>query len=856
MSKLKLLLTGDSLYDHHLYEGSCLNPNDSNKNGTCVKTSAGGYFLIADILQKTDLSDNVEITTQKPKPDNQHGYAVWQSFDDVWRVSHKMGYGHRPQHFGTPQKKADVWDNKNCDIVVFDDAAMSYRFNSKNWPSFIFENTHSPELIISKMSFPTTKGDLWTYLRDNNFTENMIIIVSADDLRRGEVKISQGISWERTIQDVLVEIKSNAALKDLKLCRHLIITFGSEGALWIQPQDSFGDSPIKMIFDPGYQENAWKTKFNGEVLGRSSCFTSGVIYSIANFMGTPPFNIKNLDLCDGIISGLSAMRALLKSGHGDSKTSPAFPYETIGHTISTVKPKEFRCVSLPQTAFSASISWSLIEGSMPDESGPLYGRARQVALYGPAVLQDIPFGSFGQLYTVDRNEIESLNGIKELITNYIAKQKQDKPLSLGVFGPPGAGKSFGIKQIAKGIMGEDVSILEFNLSQFNDPGMLSDALHQVRDEVLKGGTPVVFWDEFDSRELFWLQYLLAPMQDGAFLEGQISHPIGKCIFVFAGGTSYTMENFEPVNLKHEKKDFPEEQMKRNENAINVFKLKKGPDFVSRLHGYLNVLGPNRRQIFNLDTEQWEDDLSDNCFPLRRALLLRVMSGVFDKHQRFDIDFGMLNGFIKIDKYKHGSRSMETIIRLTKKKNFNGLLRSNLPPRSQAAIHVKYDVFLKLIEQDKPFKNNCDTFAENIHNFYKSIAAKEGWNEPWAIAWEKLTPPFQEDNKAAARRIPDIFSLISLQVADESDTGAIDIDLVKKLVEDNIDVLGEAEHELWMKEKIENGWVYGNKRDDEKKIQPCIAPYDELPEKEKQKDKNAVRNYLTLLNDAGFGFVFE
>ena len=86
-------------------------------------------------------------------------------------------------------------------------------------------------------------------------------------------------------------------------------------------------------------------------------------------------------------------------------------------------------------------------------------------------------------------------------------------------------------------------MLEFNLAQFAETTDLIGAFHQVRDKVLQGLTPIVFWDEFDSREYEWLQYLLAPMQDGSFQEGQITHPIGKCVFVFAGGTSYDFDNF-------------------------------------------------------------------------------------------------------------------------------------------------------------------------------------------------------------------------------------------------------------------------------------------------------------------------
>jgi hypothetical protein len=67
----------------------------------------------------------------------------------------------------------------------------------------------------------------------------------------------------------------------------------------------------------------------------------------------------------------------------------------------------------------------------------------------------------------------------------------------------------------------------------------------VRDVGLSGALPLVFWDEFDTalegKKLGWLRYFLAPMQDGRFQDGQLVHPIGRSIFVFAGGTSTTME---------------------------------------------------------------------------------------------------------------------------------------------------------------------------------------------------------------------------------------------------------------------------------------------------------------------------
>jgi len=46
---------------------------------------------------------------------------------------------------------------------------------------------------------------------------------------------------------------------------------------------------------------------------------------------------------------------------------------------------------------------------------------------------------------------------------------------------------------------------------------------------------------------------------------------------------------------------------------------------------------------------------------------------------------------------------------------------------------------------------------------------------------------------------------------------------------------EASHISWMKQKVENGWVYGEVKDPEAKTHPCIVPFDQLPVEQQAKD---------------------
>lgn len=52
---------------------------------------------------------------------------------------------------------------------------------------------------------------------------------------------------------------------------------------------------------------------------------------------------------------------------------------------------------------------------------------------------------------------------------------------------------------------------------------------------------------------------------------------------------------------------------------------------------------------------------------------------------------------------------------------------------------------------------------------------------------------------------------------------------------NPDTTPEESHQAWYDSKLADGWVYGETKDVEAKVHPCMLPYDQLPPEQKAKD---------------------
>jgi RyR domain len=66
-----------------------------------------------------------------------------------------------------------------------------------------------------------------------------------------------------------------------------------------------------------------------------------------------------------------------------------------------------------------------------------------------------------------------------------------------------------------------------------------------------------------------------------------------------------------------------------------------------------------------------------------------------------------------------------------------------------------------------------------------------------------------------------------------------------------EILARHVHDTWVRMRLTQGWRNGPQRDDGKKEHPCLVPYDELPEDEKESDRQTTLATLRGLSALGF-----
>jgi len=587
-------------------------------------------------------------STVTPLPAKGHGGPA------VWRVSDYLGthLAHEVATFLPADLPA------RAHVLVLHDLGYGFRAAREAWEPLL---ALDPGHIIYATTSPMQGNPLLGTLLDT-YADRLTLVAGIMDLRKGGAAIGMALSWEQLAED------TDATVRRLPMGRaaRTVVSVNLEGAVLVDR-----DGPTTLAFDPRLLEGGYLS----ERAGLMGAYHHATIAALV--LGSLIDEDPATSAARGIAGGRALQDCGFVTGQGHDEPDLEFPFDEVARAVAA-EPTLFRSARHPAGETRSILAQTFDAASLAEA-------AVDAVLGGPESLPGgLPIETIGAWSSVDRVEIEALRGMAQIMSQYVRQyqtgERLKRPLSLAVFGPPGAGKSFVVTQIAKKLLPGASRTLEYNLSQFESATDLPPAFHEVRDAVLEQQLPLVFWDEFDTplegRPLGWLRHFLAPMQDGQFREGPAFHPLGPAVFVFAGGTAATLDEF------------------GSGAAVPEPREAKLPDFVSRLRGYVNILGPNRIS---------DDDVA---YTLRRALLLRSLllsktPQIVDRRDGRDtvrMDRELVRAFVQIGTYLHGARSMEAIIDMSTLAGALRFERASLPTRGQLALHVDPDEFLGLVRE--------------------------------------------------------------------------------------------------------------------------------------------------------------
>ena len=802
-------------------------------------TKEGGALLLAKLVSLA--SEDTVISPKITDANCELPKELLQSFSElelfsltgkendpnkVYRVKKFLGYSGPIS--GKTQILPIVNDDEKADMVIIHDEDNGFNSDEELWPLALKSQEKAP-VVIYKVNKPTSSSKLWRQL-EKYYMEDTIVVIDADDFRAQGVNISKSLSWERTAIDFVWQINNNPDIAFLANCRHLIIHFGLEGAIYYHKN---AEVKSQLFFLPYAFEGDFIKESQGIMFGLSSCFAAGLAGSIAT--GIKNHEELSKSIKDGIQSGIVAAQKYFINGFGENIEGNDFPSANIfmEEENDFIYKENVQDVNIRSTTPDCRSCWYIIKDKTSINLGDI---SYNIVKYGEkSALKYIPIAQFGKLKTVDRTEIEAYRSIKNLFNEYVSTKSVMRPLSIAVFGTPGSGKSFGVTEVASSIAPKLIEKLDFNLSQFQSITDLTNALHRVRDVSLMGKIPLVFFDEFDSAfqgKLGWLKYFLAPMQDGVFRVGDSVHPIGKAIFVFAGGTSSTYQQFcgETKEDETEYKQF-----------LHEFKDAKGPDFISRLRGYVNILGPNQTD------EKW-----DQLFIVRRAMLLRSFIErktpyLIDGSGEAQIDNGVLRALLKVPRYKHESRSMEAILEMSRLTNASKWEQALLPSKEQLRLHVDEEQFYHYLMRDSFFSEKIESISAALYNNRALLCESDRKMKLVAgKAWDHISEEVKKYIHNQVRYIPGALNKIGYEIISVNEQPES-----IKFSDKEVEILAEYEHKRFSLEKKEAGWKFGIEYDEDKKTDPMLVSWDSLDGNDQNHIIESIQAWPEILAKSNF-----
>lgn len=177
------------------------------------------------------------------------------------------------------------------------------------------------------------------------------------------------------------------------------------------------------------------------------------------------------------------------------------------------------------------------------------------------------------------------------------------------------------------------------------------------------------------------------------------------------------------------------------------------------------------------------------------------------------------------------------------------------------------------------KDDIDRMAAAIHNVWKKMKEVENQQKQYVpssssvelLNFDQLSEDLKEQNRSSARNILNQVQTIGMGVVQKKSKKA------QALISDEqIELLAQLEHQRWVTTHLQNGWEYSEQTEKDKKKHSDLVPWDLeelnnieniygenskrklgkelLSEKSRQYDRDIVKAYPLILDQAGFKII--
>jgi hypothetical protein len=132
----------------------------------------------------------------------------------------------------------------------------------------------------------------------------------------------------------------------------------------------------------------------------------------------------------------------------------------------------------------------------------------------------------------------------------------------------------------------------------------------------------------------------------------------------------------------------------------------------------------------------------------------------------------------------------------------------------------------------------ERLATAVHENYLAEFAPDG------PSWAELSDDLRDANLSQARAILSKIAAVGAHVVYGPPTVPFGFTTTE------VERLARTEHRRWMAQRRATGWTYAAVRDDRRRRHPMIIKWAKLPEREREKDRDAVRHILDVLARVG------